>query len=211
MAEQETKQADTYPDAEEVVVDLRDPTWAAILAWIWPGAGHIYQRRYAKGMIYMVCILGTFFYGLVLSGGHAVYASWRPNDQRWQYFCQLGVGAPAFPAIAQAIQVKDPRREPFMITHRLNPFTMTEDITGVPPENVIKMGFMAPPPGPVRPDRRDPLAFLHEKYKHDFDMGTLFTVVAGLLNVLAIYDAFAGPAFPVSEKEEDDEEGEDDG
>ena len=32
-------------------------------------------------------------------------------------------------------------------------------------------------------------------YRHDYDMGLLFTVVAGLLNVLAIYDAAVGPAI----------------
>jgi hypothetical protein len=34
----------------------------------------------------------------------------------------------------------------------------------------------------------------------------LYTVVAGLLNVLAIYDAWEGPAFPEPRKTEEDEE-----
>jgi hypothetical protein len=32
-------------------------------------------------------------------------------------------------------------------------------------------------------------------------MGTLYTVVAGILNVLAIFDALWGPAYPPEEEE----------
>ena len=35
---------------EEIEVDLRNPVAAAVWAWLWPGAGHLYQRRYAKGV-----------------------------------------------------------------------------------------------------------------------------------------------------------------
>ena len=38
---------------EPVDVDLKDPAVAAVAAWLWPGAGHIYQRRYHKGILYM--------------------------------------------------------------------------------------------------------------------------------------------------------------
>ncbi len=34
---------------QQIEVDLRNPVVAALWAWIWPGAGHIYQRRYVKG------------------------------------------------------------------------------------------------------------------------------------------------------------------
>ena len=56
----------------------------------------------------------------------------------------------------------------------------------------------------------DELAKWHAEAGVFFELGTLFTMVAGLLNVLAIYDAFAGPVFPKDEKDrgppdEDDE------
>ena len=57
------------PTPDGIEIDLRDPLIAGVLAWLWPGAGHLYQRRYAKGMLFMVCILGTFFFGLVLGEG----------------------------------------------------------------------------------------------------------------------------------------------
>ena len=47
-----------------VEVDLKDPVVAALLAWFLPGAGHLYQGRHAKGILYMACILTTFFFGL---------------------------------------------------------------------------------------------------------------------------------------------------
>ena len=90
---------------EHFEIDLRQPGLAAFWAWLWPGAGHLYQRRYAKGILFMVCILSTYFYGLAMAGGHVVYASWNKSDRRWQYVCQVGVGLPALPALVQARRV----------------------------------------------------------------------------------------------------------
>ena len=58
----------TPPSAAEetIEIDLRNPVLAAVLAWVWPGLGHLYQRRYGKGVLYMVCILSTWFFGLAL-------------------------------------------------------------------------------------------------------------------------------------------------
>ena len=53
-------------------------------------------------------------------------------------------------------------------------------------------GVMAPPRH-VNPEHRDELAEWHEKYQ--FELGTVFTMIAGLLNVLAIYDAGDGPVI----------------
>ena len=101
------------PTPDGIEIDLRDPLIAGVLAWLWPGAGHLYQRRYAKGMLFMVCILGTFFFGLVLGEGKVVYASqfrdssqaypgWQGKLSRWPFAMQIGVGLPAMPAVAQS-------------------------------------------------------------------------------------------------------------
>lgn len=149
-------------DMEPVVVDLRDPLVAGVLAWLFPGAGHLYQRRFAKGILFMVCILSVYFFGLAMAEGRSVYASWNNVEKRWQYGLQLGVGLPATPAIVQAMRVR----------------------SGNPP---MLGGLMAPPKDSAE------LAALHEQLNSRFEMGTLYTVIAGLLNILAIYDAFAGP------------------
>lgn len=168
---------DVSPKAEDqpIEINLRNPGRAVLLAWLWPGAGHLYQQRYAKGILFMVCILGTYFFGLALGGGQCVYASFSSADFRWQYVCQLGVGAPALPAIPQYIAVAKTQKP-------------------------ILVSWMAPPLN-VTPERADQLAEWHLKYNSGFELGTLFTVVAGLLNVLAIYDAYAGPMLAVPEEE----------
>jgi hypothetical protein len=39
-----------------------------------------------------------------------------------------------------------------------------------------------------------------------FELSTTYTEIGGLLNVLAIYDAFASPVFLLPAKKEDEEE-----
>lgn len=167
-------------------VPLKHPGLASLLAWLWPGAGHLYQGRTGKGVLFMVCILGTFFFGLAIGQGHVVYASWRPEDRRLPYLCQIGVGLPALPALVQAGLARNGRE----------------------PIEIFGQKFMAPPEdirNNVRPgEQADELSQWHTEAGANFEMGTLYTMVAGLLNILAIYDAFAGPVFTKPEEESDD-------
>ena len=158
---------------DPVDVELRNPVVAALLAWLWPGAGHLYQRRYGKSLLFMVCILVTYFWGLAMGGGRVVYASWRRPDVRYPYIFQLGVGLPAMPALAQKMAV--------------GPDNMGEPLFG--------SDFMAPPKGPLHEQWHDDLAIRHEDLGYFFELGTLYTMIAGLLNMLVIYDAYAGPMF----------------
>lgn len=193
------RQKGTSKGPTSLHVQLRDPAWAALLAWLWPGAGHLYQRRYGKGILFMICVLGTFFYGLSIGGGHVVYASWRPNDYRWQYACQLGTGLPAMPALLQSIKTKG-GGDPYFVTREFD----SGEFPHMKPFGVdgkLKEGFMAPPPGVVLADNRDVVALWYEELGEKYELGTLFTVVAGILNILAVYDAFAGPAL-IDEEEE---------
>ena len=56
--------------------------------------------------------------------------------------------------------------------------------------------MLAPPRQPVLPKSDDHLASWHLKLGANFELGTLYTMIAGLLNILAVYDAFAGPLVP---------------
>lgn len=143
-------------------IELKDPVVAAILAWLVPGLGHIYQGRTAKGVLFMVSILSTFFFGLGISHGRAVYASWTDGDKRLPYLCQVCVGLPALPALAQTYLVRNGR----------------EPLFG---------GVMAPPVDMAQ------LNDWHKTLNRYFELGTVYTMIAGLLNVLAIYDAWGGP------------------
>ena len=155
---------------EPVQVNLKNRKLAAVIGWLWPGAGHLYQGRYGKGVLFIACILGTYFMGLAIGGGHVVYASWRPGDMRLYYAAQVHVGIPALPAIPQAMSMSG----------------------GGDP---ILGDWMAPPRKPLVEGEHDHKATWHEKYGFYFELGTLFTTVAGLLNLLAVYDAYAGPVF----------------
>ena len=62
---------------------------------------------------------------------------------------------------------------------------------------------MAPPKQPVFEQQHDNLAEWHRRLKTRFELGTLYTMVAGLLNVLVIYDAFAGPVFTSPDEKKD--------
>jgi hypothetical protein len=48
----------------------------------------------------------------------------------------------------------------------------------------------------VAPERISVLDDWHKDTASGFDMGTLYTMIAGLLNILVVYDAFAGPLPP---------------
>jgi hypothetical protein len=144
------------------VIDLKDPIVAAILGWLVPGLGHIYQGRTRKGLLFMISILSTFFYGLFLSDGRAVYASWVEGDKRLPYLCQVCVGLPALPAIVQTYLVRNGK----------------DPLLG---------GVMAPPVD------MDQLNQWYKTLHRYFELGTVYTMIAGLLNVLAVYDAWGGP------------------
>jgi hypothetical protein len=176
------------PD-EPIEINLRDPVVAGFWAWFLPGAGHLYQRRYGKGILFMTCILSTWFFGLWIGGGRVVYASWTETDKRLQYICQVGVGLPALPALVQGYRVTIADKLPLMD------------------------GFMAPPEQPMRPGQWDDLARIHRDLGPRWHIGELYTMVAGLLNILVIYDAAAGPVFasPKKEEEPDGDQGSTDG
>jgi hypothetical protein len=174
----------------EETINLKDPALAAFLAWLVPGLGHWYQGRRPKAVLYCVCILGLFVYGVYLGGnsslgyGRAVYFSWRPGDQRLPYLCQIGAGLVAMPAMIQANRMSNNRQVWFG-------------------------GFMAPPRMPITkeddPNISQPTASeLHRQLARYFELAGFFTMVAGLLNILAIYDAYAGPVavVPASKKKE---------
>jgi hypothetical protein len=149
-------------------IDLKDPRLAAFLALLWPGLGHIYQHRYTKGILFMVCILGLFIFGWNLGGQRVVYASWHRGDYRWHYFCQVWVGLPAWPAMLQSLDNgllgKEFMRQP----------SLTQSFT-------------------AEHDQPTELDLWQLRHHSHYEMGTIFTMVAGLLNLLVIFDAAAGP------------------
>jgi hypothetical protein len=188
-------------------IDLKDPRLAAFLAWLVPGLGHFYQGRNGKGVLFFVCIVGTFFYGLYIGGGRVVYASTENVaskkflTERWQYLCQAGVGLPALPAIIQRARM-NAKKAPLFGSSLDNKFMR-------PPYKRSPTGEAFVSPDQSSPGRvvqhPDELAKWHYDLDEDFEIGTVFTVIAGLLNILAIFDAYGGPlVIPGEPKKSDD-------
>lgn len=148
-------------------VPLRNRYLAAFLAWLVPGSGHFYQGRAAKGLLYAVCILSLYFLGFALGDGKIVYWRWVNPMQNPDKFCLHYVGQffVGLPALPALIQST--------LTHY-----------GLP---TVLGGFMAEPSQNVINGLQG--------YGKLIEVGTIYTTVAGLLNVLAIYDAFDGPAY----------------
>src|SRR4051794_29921462 len=155
-------------------IALHNPYLAALLAWLCPGLGHLYQGRTGKGILYAVCILSLYFLGFAMGEGKIVYWRWvnplhNPEKFCLHYVGQFFVGLPALPALIQSTLV----------------------YYGFPK---ILGGFMAEPPQNV-------INGLHRDLGKLVEVGTIYTTVAGLLNILAIYDAFEGPAYSELEDE----------
>jgi hypothetical protein len=176
-------------DAVPPPVKLKDPVLAAFLAWLIPGLGHWYQGRRQKAVLFFVCILGIFAYGVYLGGskklgfGRAVYFAFNKQEWRLHYLCQVWVGLPALPALVQAMRESNDR-EAFW-------------------------EFMAPPrevPPGVNPEEKNrgraTIDRLQSELAPFFDFATAFTMIAGLLNILAIYDAYAGPVILLPKKKQ---------
>lgn len=179
-----------FPD-----LDLKNRRLAAFLAWLIPGLGHLYQGRTGKGLLFAICILSTFYYGLYIGDGKVVFASTAPiisRDfafvrDRWQYPCQFFVGLPALPALVQRARVLD-GKQPLPWIGQAPPKGADQG----PFEVKDVAGNIARQPNQV--------AQWQYELGYRFELGWVFTVVAGLLNLLVIFDAHAGPLVIPSNK-----------
>jgi hypothetical protein len=168
--------------------------FAGFLSYLIPGLGQIYQGRVSKGLLFLACIYGLFGYGLFLGEWRNVYIV-KPNDlpkvslpifgpqaqdgiikalyHRPQFVGQFWTGVVAWPAIWQfhdpAKIILDPDNED-------------------KPEEITWRNFQR------QPRERD-LNYKQTQGSKTWDLAWVFTVIAGVLNIMVIYDAAAGPAF----------------
>ena len=172
-------------DEFDLDLDLKNQGIAALLAWLVPGVGHLYQGRTSKGIAIFISISLLFITGLQMSGGKVVYCSFKRPDIRWQFIGQFFVGSAAIPAVIQ------------------NRVVRGQEATGEARRPLFG-GKFSPP------DNRERIEW-HADYHAYFQMGTLYTLVAGLLNMFAIFDAAFGPMAYGGElllEEKDDTKGE---
>jgi hypothetical protein len=167
------------------VVPAHSPL-AGFLSYLVPGLGQIYQGRIGKGVLFLVCLYGMFFYGMSLGSWKNVYLPDTSRDRtlnpwnlpvpianvynRLHFAGQFWIGVAAWPALYQ-----------YWIGDREQ-------------GNGSALGSFERTPS------EDELNKLQREGDKSWDLGWVYTVIAGVLNILVIYDAFAGPALAEAER-----------
>ena len=199
------------PD-DGTAIDLKNPALAAALAWLVPGMGHFYQGRVFKAVVFMVSLGGIFLAGMWMGDGKVVYSSWRPSDRRLHFIGQAGIGAAAIPAVMQASLAGSGALQPWAATGNwfVPPLVRGQIVSDRYAQRVAETDpdigpeDFRPHPGGKRFEPQQPgdqLSLWNRQLGRFYDIGTLYTTLAGLLNLLVIYDAWAGPMRPSQESD----------
>ena len=73
---------------------------ACLLAWLIPGAGHLYLRRTGKGLVLLGAILALFLLGVVQDARLAPYLGFDDPLAMLRSLAQMAIGVPYFAARA---------------------------------------------------------------------------------------------------------------
>jgi hypothetical protein len=198
---------------------------AGFLSYLIPGLGQISQGRIGKGLLFFVCITGLFFYGMYLGNWSNVYLPDLAEDNnplsqnvpplvvnlyhRPQFLGQFWVGVAAWPAILQYMSYdRDAESGPLFGTYQRFPYESRSKERPSPdkkddPEarRACRHDNRLKPSEALEDWPGKTLNELQTAGDKTWDLGWVFTVIAGVLNVMVIYDALAGPAFIVTEPE----------
>ncbi len=194
---------------------------AAFLSYLVPGLGQISQGRVGKGILFFVCVLTLFYYGMALGKWSNVYMPDTADDNnpwklprplanlynRPQFIAQFFVGIAAWPAVIQyAAYDKDAEIGPVFGDYQRIPYedrsTSGADADDPEERKQKRKGANMKPSVAFKDWKGQTLNELQNEGDKSWDLGWVFTVIAGALNVMVIYDALAGPAFVVVPPEE---------
>ncbi len=92
------------------VVNLRNPLIAGLLAFVFPGAGHFYQKRFFKAFVFAIGVWGSWFTGMAMSDWKALQAPAKDHAEMptvLKFAGQAGVGLPSMWAMYQANRYHD--------------------------------------------------------------------------------------------------------
>lgn len=67
---------------------------AGLLAWVFPGLGHVYLRRYGKALVLAGSILALFVLGLAMDSRLALHLGLEDPLALLFSLAQMGIGAP---------------------------------------------------------------------------------------------------------------------
>lgn len=175
------------PPANDPISTLRVRSpFAGFLSYLVPGLGQVYQGRTGKGLLFLVCLYGMFFYGMALGSWKNVYLPDTSRDKnlnpwnlpaplanvynRLHFAGQFWIGVAAWPAVYQYWTANREQKEGALL------------------------GSLE------RTPNEEELNKLQREGDKSWDLGWVYTVIAGVLNILVIYDAFAGPALAEAER-----------
>jgi hypothetical protein len=260
-------------------IRLKNRFLAVILAWMLPGAGHFYQERRFKSVIYFCSIVGLWVMAMHLSEWKVMAAPFNERNERppiiqvLKFGAQSGIGLPAVGAVVQreranddendTVRLESPFEAEFVgnLIYRNDAESVDEEVTGKvtfePAEGPfgrtldghftrktadgesigIELNGSVSLGRPVDGDHRRSLTAqvtdengntlgdlrgtvprsvwnwlfvplnkqqetdLHRTLGKHHELATLLSVVAGLLNILAIFDAYGGPAYGYGDEE----------
>jgi hypothetical protein len=157
---------------------------AALMSYLIPGLGQVYQGRVGKGLLFFFGLYVLFFYGMwmgqwrnvwlpdasdlpdVTVAGQNLGGAFKAAYYRPQFLGQFWIGAAAWPSVVQYVKYDKAKQE------------------GPAPFKKFQ-----------RAPTEDELNDLQRNSSKRWDLGWVYTVIAGVLNLLVIYDALAGPMF----------------
>lgn len=268
----------------EPKVNLKNPFLAAFLAFLIPGAGHLYQGRMFKAVVYFFCIIGIFIWGMTIGEWQVLFVNVDHQNGNPQkdigFYTQVFVGVPGLYAIYQSQRYygKDNIRKTSLDSPLKTSFEGVMENTTPEGNNIrgnirgeinltpvrgelntqsfegtfrgtinekegieLSLGRsieLGKPIGGTRsrdfecdivtgengqlvstgklegsiprsftdyfgsPVTETQLQSLNGKLGKRYDLAKVFTWIAGLLNLLAIWDAFDGPAYGYGREEE---------
>ena len=163
-----------------------------LLSYLIPGLGQVYQGRIGKGLLFFFGLYSLFFYGMWMGKWCNVWlpdvAKMPPLEvagnkftgvpsslyYRPQFLGQFWIGVAAWPSVVQYYN--------FDATKETGP---------------LFGNFQRTPPEGTANDPADKITLnkLQREGNKRWDLGWVYTVIAGVLNLLVIYDALAGPMF----------------
>jgi TM2 domain-containing membrane protein YozV len=183
---------------------------AAVLSYLIPGLGQIYQGRIGKGVLFFVCVYTLFFVGVYLGSG-TVHLKKKTGDELSPYTVETYT-------ITSNVYLPDTAEQnnPFNLPRLLANLYNRPQFAGQ-----FWVGIAAWPAiwqylnyDKTQQEQGDPLLgnfertpseaslnALHTSGDKLMELGWVFTVIAGVLNVMVIYDALAGPAFLPADEE----------
>src|SRR5262245_35331291 len=149
---------------------------AGLLSYLIPGLGQLTQGRVRKGLLFLVCLYTLFFYGMYLGKCKNVYLpDYHPDE-------------PTINRLASDLYTRFQFVGQFPIGMVAWPAVYQYYSYDARDQNPPMKGWMRAP-------SMERINELQRDGDKTWDLGWVYTVIAGVLNVLVIYDALAGPAF----------------